>query len=308
MKTENVFAKWAFLVFVVAVPLACKQIGSLSSNSNSIGVAPATTASPFERPLQLTEPRTLKYANLQFTVTKALISNRVADDQPRDNSNPALADITLSVVNTLKDGVSIQSGMWQLKLGDGSLYKRTYSDNFAPRDTKERVISFHVPTSAQWNAAQLTLDEQDKEPATLVLDGPSQPQQYPAKLAAGAETTTKEPAMTYTILGATVDVDGAGVRAALGKRYLNLSVRVANKEAGGGGGVFLPEFFRLLIDGTPAAPENMSDNNIVNGQSSQDVTLSFVIPESATNVELEVGKPGIQETARIPIALKVSQP
>jgi hypothetical protein len=32
-----------------------------------------------------------------------------------------------------------------------------------------------------------------------------------------------------------------------------------------------------------------------------------VIPESATKVELEVGKPAIQETARIPIALKAAQ-
>ena len=53
-----------------------------------------------------------------------------------------------------------------------------------------------------------------------------------------------------------------------------------------------------MIDGVPSAPENMSDNNIVNGQSSQDVTLSFVIPESATKVELEVGKPDIQQTAK----------
>ncbi len=101
-----------------------------------------------------------------------------------------------------------------------------------------------------------------------------------------------------------MDVAGCGQRAALGKHYLNLSVRVGNKEAGGGGGEFLPEFFRLVIDGAPSAPENMSDNNILNGQSSQDVTLSFVIPESANKVELEVGKPSIQETARIPIALK----
>jgi hypothetical protein len=197
--------------------------------------------------------------------------------------------------------------MWHLKLGDGSVYKQPYEDTFAARDTKERMISFRVPISAEWKNAQLTLDEQDKEPATLVLDGPAEPQQYPAKLASGDETTTKEPVMTYTILGATLDVDGVGQRAGLGKRFLNLSVRVANKETSGGGGVFLPEFFRLMIDGVPSAPENMSDNNIVNGQSSQDVTLSFVIPQGATKVELEVGKPDIQQTARIPIALKVMQ-
>jgi hypothetical protein len=308
MKTENIYVKWAFLVFVLAVPLACKQIGSLSSNSNGNGSGGATaSASPIERPLQLTEPRTLKYANLQFTLTKAVISNRVANDQPQDNANPALADLTFSVVNTLKDGVGIKSGLWQLKLGDGSVYKRPYEDNFAPRDTKERMISFRVPLASQWKGAQLTLDEQDKEPAVLALDGPTQPPQYPAKLAAGDEATTKEPAMTYTILGASVDLDGAGQRVALGKRYLNLSVRAANKEAAGGGGEFLPEFFRLLIDGVPSALENMSDNSIANGQSSQDVTLSFVIPENATKVELEVGKPDIQQTARIPINLKAVQ-
>ena len=309
MKTESTFVKWVFLAFVLVVPLACKHIGTLSSNSNNDGNNGGATvkASPFERPLQLTEPRTLNYANLQFTLTKAVISDRVANDQPQDNANLALADITFSVVNTLKDGVSIRSAIWQLRLGDGSVYKRPYEDNFAPRDTKERTISFRVPPSSEWKGAQLTLDEQDKEPATLALDGPAQPQQYPTKLASGDETTTKEPVMTYTILGAAVDVDGAGQRVALGKRYLNLSVRVANKESGGGGGAFLPEFFRLMIDGNPAAPEKMSDNSVVNGQSSQDITLSFVIPESATKVELEVGKPAIQETARIPIALKATQ-
>lgn len=306
MKTENIFIKWAFLAFILVVPLACKHIGSLSSNSNSTGVGTAA-ASPFERPLQLTDTRTMKYANLQFTLKKAMISNRVANDLPQENANQALADITFSVVNTLNTAVGIKSAMWQLKLGDGSVYKRPYEDDFAPRDTKDRVISFRVPPSADWKGAQVTLDEQNKEPAALALDGPAQPQQYPAKLASGAETTTKEPVMTYTVLAATVDVDGAGQRAALGKRYLNLSIRVADKESGGGGGQFLPEFFRLMIDGSPSVPENMSENNIVNGQSSQDVTMSFVIPESAANVELEVGKPDIQQTARIPIALKVMQ-
>jgi len=306
MKTKQTFIKWVFFAFILTVPLACKQVGFSSSNSNSNGSATATTT-PFERALQLTETRTLQYANLQFTLKKAVISNRVAPDQPQDNTKLALADLTFSVVNTLKDGVGIRSALWRLKLGDGSIYKQPYEDNFAPRDTKERMISFRVPLSAEWKGAQLSLDEQDKEPGTLVLEGPAQAQQYPTKLASGDETTTKEPVMTYTILGATLDVDGAGQRAGLGKRFLNLSVRVANKEAGGGGGVFLPEFFRLMIDGNPSAPENMSDNGVVNGQSSQDITMSFVIPESATKVELEVGKPEIQQTARIPIALKVMQ-
>ena len=54
MKTENTFVKWVFLAFVLVVPLACKQIGSLSSNSNSNGGnngGATAKASPFERPL-----------------------------------------------------------------------------------------------------------------------------------------------------------------------------------------------------------------------------------------------------------------
>jgi hypothetical protein len=58
-----------------------------------------------------------------------VISDRVATDQPQDNTNLALADLTFKVVNTLKDGVSIKSALWQLKLGDGSVYKQPYEDN-----------------------------------------------------------------------------------------------------------------------------------------------------------------------------------
>ena len=159
MKTENTFVKWAFLVLVLSVPLACKHIGSLSKG-NEGNEGPTATASPFERPLQLTDPRTLKYASLQFTVIKAVISNRVPNDQPADSAKPAVAAITFSVVNTLKDGVVVNSALWHLKLGDGTSYQQPYSDNMAPRDTKERTISFPVPMTAQWSGAQLTLDEQ----------------------------------------------------------------------------------------------------------------------------------------------------
>lgn len=296
-------------VFLV---VACSSLSKYTSNGNGSTAAPPdgsakSTASPFERSLQLTAPRTVKYANLQFTVTKAVISNRPPNDQPIDNTNPAFADITLSVINTLKDGVDIKDALWQLRLSDGSVYKQTYSDNIGARDTKERKISFSVPMATQWNGAQLTLDEQGKEPATMLLDGIVPPPQYPTNLSQGGEATTKDPAMTYTILSANVDEDGVGERAALGKRYLNLSIHIAYKETEGGG-QFLPEFFHLLVNGSPSTPENMSDNNIVNPQSSQDITMSYVIPASATSVELEVGKPSIQETAQIPIDLKAVKP
>jgi hypothetical protein len=302
MKRENIWLKLAFLVFILVIPLACKQLGSLAPNSNG-GGTPTTSATPFQRSLDISEGRSLTYAGVRFTLTKAVISNREPNDRAPGGSNPALADVSFAVVNTFNEGVAISGGRWQLKLGDGTVYQRPYSVNFDARDTKDSMISFSVPTNAEWKGAQLTLDEPDREPAILALDGAATPQPYPTKLSPGGEAATKGPAMTYKILVAALDVDGSGQRAALGKRFLNLTVRVASQETSGGGGMFIPEYFRLMIDGVPRALEHMSDNNIVEGQSSQDVTLSFVIPASATKVELEVGKTGVQETARIPLDL-----
>ena len=67
---------------------------------------------------------------------------------------------------------------------------------------------------------------------------------------------------------------------------------------------FLPEFLRLSIDGNPFKPEHMSDNSVLASRSSQDVTMSLLIPAAATRVELEVGKPEIQPTFKIPLDLK----
>ncbi len=292
----------------------CSSVGKLLPNGGSGSggnQAPDTTkptASSPERRLPLEQPRVMTYANLQFTLTKAVISGRVADDLPIDNSKPEIADLTFSVVNTLKDGVRIDSGMWQLRLGDGSVYKHIYSDIIDPRDTKERKISFRVPLNSQWNGAQITLDEQDKEPATLVLDGPIPPPQYPLNITtSGSETTTKTEKLTYLIIKATLDMDAYGKRAALGKRYLNLTVRIKDKGASGGGGYFVPEYFRLLIDGTASTPENASDSALDSG-GSQDYSMSYVVPASVNNVELEVGKPGVSEMAKIPIDLKKGSP
>jgi hypothetical protein len=293
----------------------CSSVGKIvksgsdsGSGSNQQPDTAKQTASPVERQLQLNQPHVMNYANLQFTLTKAVISGRVNEELPIDNSKPEVADITFSVVNTLKDGVRIESGLWQLRLGDGSVYKQIYSDSFQPRDTKEIKLSFRVPENSQWTGAQLTLDEQDKEPATLILDGPVPPIQYPLTLAtSGTETTTKAEKLTYSIVKATLEMDAFGKRAALGKRYLNLTVRVTDKGPGGGGGYFLPEYFRLLIDGTSSAPEN-SDDSALNSGSSQDYKMSYVIPANASNVALEVGKPGVSELAKIPIDLKPVSP
>jgi len=110
-------------------------------------------------------------------------------------------------------------------------------------------------------------------------------------------------AMTYTILAANEDLDNSGERAPLGKRCLHLSVRVTDNEPDTAD-QFLPEFFRLSVDGSPFAPEHMSDNSVIQTHSSQELTMSLLIPATATSAEVEVGKPAIQQTVKIPLDLK----
>ena len=302
--SQNLIVVMLCGIFLVA---GCSSIGkSLSggggsgANANQPAVNARPASSPVELALQSTQPRGFKYANLQYTVTKAVISVRVADDLPIDNSKPAVADVTFSIVNMAKEDVTIRNGQWQLKLGDGSVYKRPYEDNLKPRDTQERKISFHVPESSQWAGAQISLDEQDKEPATVMLDGVVSPPQYPTTLTSKDEKTTTGPTITYKIQSANVDLDGFNHRAALGKRYLNLTVHMVCKD---GGNEFVPEFFRLLTDGAPSQPEQSSDSQL-SCPGSQDYVMSYVIPANAAAVELEVGKTGVQKTATIPIDLK----
>lgn len=294
----------AILIIVSMFLVAGCSMGKLLSNSSTSGPdanRPADVNRPAvaERRLKTERPLTMKYADLEFTVNKAVFTNRIDDELPIDNSRPEIADITFSVVNTLQVGVRIESGMWKLRLGDGSVYSKGYQDLIQPRDTKYRIVSFRVPANSQWAGAQITLDEMDKEPASLNLDGPQPQVQFPANIPTDAhETITKDPELAYTITKATLDLDAYGKRAALDKRYLNITVRVTDKGVAGGGGYFLPEFFRLITDGSPSAPENASDSALDAG-GTQDYSMSYVVPKNISMVDLEVGKTGIQKTAKI---------
>ncbi len=132
------------------------------------------------------------------------------------------------------------------------------------------------------------------------------PPAFPLQLSTGGKATTKGPAMSYTVLAANEDLDGPGERAPLGKRCLHLSVRVTDNEPDSAD-QFLPEFFRFNIDGAPYVAEHMTDNNVIASHSSQELTMSLLIPAGALIGEIEVGKPAIQQTVKIPLGLKAAK-
>lgn len=289
-------------VATTATALA-KDTGS-GINPGSFGGQSGPTAVPVERVLSTTPPRSFKYADLQFTVTKGVISNK---DTAGSNPDVAALDLTLSVTNPTKDYVGVNTGLMQLKLGNGAVYKKRFDTGIQARDTNEYTLSFEVPLTTTWQGAQLSLDESDTEPATVVLEGAAPAPQYPLKLAAGAEATVKSPPLTYKLKDGLVDLDGMGKRAAKDKRYLVLSVVVSNKEQVGN--VFVgSENFRIIVNGTPMSAEKLSPAaKAVDPLSEQEFQMAFLVPASATTAELQVGEAS-KDTASIPLDLKGAKP
>ena len=63
--------------------------------------------------------------------------------------------------------------------------------------------------------------------------------------------------------------------------------------------------FRLLVDGVPRAPENNLDE-VVDSHSAKEGTVEFVIPDSTTDVGLQIGEVG-DGAPTIPITLKAAK-
>lgn len=199
----------------------------------------------------------------------------------------------------------------ELKLGDTSVYKKPFEDSVQARETKEVEISAEVPVSATWDQAQLTLDENGKEPAVLPLYGPAPEAEYPVELQAGDKASVKSPAPTYTVSRASLDLDGAdqysaAARAPKGKRFLNLSMNVLSKDKYPA--LVGTENFHVLVDGASQPAEAVYPvAEALDPERSKDIQVSFLVPASTTKVELEVGAKD-NCTARIPLDLGKATP
>src|SRR5207247_1738645 len=150
-------------ITLIGIPLmtACGNVGKSVSSGSDPGVSPKSVDStPVnsapERVLQTAAGLAIRYANLQYTVTKAAVSGGSTGDSQGD-SNGATAVIVFAVANTLSDDVHIRGALWQLSLTDGTTSKQPYSDDIVARDTKERKISFSVPIDAKLEGARLVL-------------------------------------------------------------------------------------------------------------------------------------------------------
>ncbi len=257
------------ILIVVVGLVICGGIALGADQVNSF-INPTPTIAHVNRTLEGTLPREVQYANLQFRVTGATISNQVpnSSSKPRYSADQAYAVINITVTNPTNEVIQSPLGLAKLQTGDGKTYSDDgyWAENIEPQSTKEGQWQFNVPLSQTWQGAKIILAELGKEQAVIPLDGAAITSPYPQKLNVTEQVKVQD--VSYKLTGAVIDLDAEGTRADAGNRFLILSVQVLNQ--GKYPVAISGSNFRLIVGGTPIAPvssliEAIDGNSTKNG-------------------------------------------
>ncbi len=326
------FCFFILVALLLAAPLSSKwltvnikeilgsvQKESVQDNSPQPAERSKSKITPLYRPLEGALPGQVRYANLQFTVTKAIINNQVPSSPinqgQKYQSDQAYAYIDLSVHNPLSTkNLSISQNLIKLQLEDEKLYYEItppmnttagegnkWRDVIGPQVTKEIRLIFPIPIHATWKGAKLVLSQPGKEPTMLPFDGLTSLAQYPVSLPVKGEATVKD--TLYKILALSLDLDNQGERVEEGKLFLKLALQVTYKGKSAGGIFVDADNFRLLLQSTSLTPVEAFGELITRGGTKEGEVV-FSIPASTTRVELQVGEIEQGKTAKIPLNLK----
>ena len=274
-------------------------IGAISGQSGTVGTS--EQVKPIQLDLATTPVRSFNYAGLKITVKKGQISNQVLSRPPRYRADAAHLDLTLTFTNPSSRDISINSVLLQITLADGSVYKNPFDFGVKQQDTQDQTYTFNnIPANATWSKAQLTLSQVGKEPVTIPLDGAVPAAAYPRNLSATGILNLKNPDVDYTLKDAKLDLDAHGNRAPTGQRYLIMTITITSHAPNGA--YIGDDNFRLIIDGTPQAPDT-TDIPLQTGylDKTTDSTIIFLIPDSAQAATLQLGEKS--QIATIPVNL-----
>ncbi|MBA2557406.1 MAG: protein kinase, partial [Chloroflexi bacterium] len=332
-----------------SVPAAQPSVPAAVSQPPVVTVPPTETVPPIEtvppaesvpptvaEEVHLTEglPRTVTFANLEFTVTDAFASNQTVESYAAGTDAEAGEDRFVYLVGTVVNrstafiysnvAVGVQPLAIMLELSDGDQLtpvdaSQSISDSLTttldPQASVESFLAFPLPdvdaTSDLFEGAVLHLGRPPDRMAALPLTGPVPDPEYPKELALGGQVTApgavRGQPVTVTIMGGTLSEDvlphqgpaGVGIRADAGTVFLHLQVRAVtpgplDENVG-------HELYRLLVDDVPRAPFEAGLDRVVAGIPA-DYDVSFVIPEEASDLVLQVGRLG-GPTQRIGIDL-----
>ena len=280
----------------------------IAASVASAAQAPTPTAVPLvSRPLEGTLPRQVQYANMQFQVTKATITNQ--DPSGKTVGDQAFAYVDVTVVNPGSAGQDIAANLLKLSLGGQSYQEQSGATLSLMSDSSGAMkLLYQVPTGATWDNASIVLSRPQKEPATLPLTGSVPSPQFPMKVATKGAAISGQ--INYSVQAATLDLDYSGTRADMGKRFLTFAVVMINNGKNPTGGfttarALSQSEFRLIVDGLPAAPVSNFEK-LLDVNASYQTSVVFVVPAGTAKAQLQVGEGGDYGQATIPIDLAAS--
>ncbi len=223
--------------------------------------APGAGVAKIERALSSNPAVTFRYAGVDFTVKKALITNELPHFQGHYSDTDATIYLTLSGSNESKDYARITSGLLVLTL-DGNQYKQPLGTGIQSRDTQSADFEWdNVPLATDWKGATLNINEEDKEPVTVALDNP-QPSKYPIKLTPGADAVAGSIPITYSVSLAQMSLDGIGADSQMGQVATDMRFVIVNftatNQSSNRDAYLGPEDVALLADNKPVRSDWMA--------------------------------------------------
>jgi hypothetical protein len=286
-------------------------------------------ATPTEAPPVLEQrestavPRAVRYADLTFTVTDAVVSN--ASLRTYDDAEPevgegwhlflhitALNELTGRVLNFHENNMSLEID--GEKVGFVTVPGQLSQPSVQAANTVDYIAAFEVEEDVDFASITLLIAEPGTVPAVLPLSGEVPESGYPFEIEAeaGDYAMTSGPcSMTITPLLAEVDldarIDGVGSlsaidgsrRAGTDERFLRFDMRVTLPPGSCSVGNVQDQLFRLQIDGVPRGAIN-NVNFLINPGEASDFELLYRVPEDAEELVLLAGDPA-GTVAEIPI-------
>ncbi len=317
--------------------VACGDDDTEATTTTTTAAVSTTTteAGPPElqsEPVDLDLPRSVTYANLEFTVQAVTVSNATPgtylDDEP-EAGDSTYAYVDTTVTAELDDpGDRVDVEILSLELADGSTIDAegvAFGSGVAIETgvANELSVAFPIEAAEQLDGATLVVTETGRVPARLPLDGPVPDDPYPVAIAVSGtgsvafEGGCQPAAGTFTVTGAEVDLDAGAdhkdkalepnqsKRAKQGERWLRVDVQTVAQHGTCGGTIAGDNAFRLIIDGLPTPPLNQ-DNELLADGAGTEFVWGWTVPVDATLV-LQVGLAG-DTTVDVPIQLPADLP
>jgi hypothetical protein len=266
---------------------------------------PGAGVAKIERALSSNPAVTFRYAGVDFTVKKALITNELPHFQGHYSDTDATIYLTLSGSNESKDYARITSGLLVLTL-DGNQYKQPLGTGIQSRDTQSADFEWdNVPLATDWKSATLNINEEDKEPVTVTLDNP-QPPRYPIKLTPGADAVAGSIPITYSVSLAQMSLDGIGADSQMGQVATDMRFVIVNftatNQSSNRDAYLGPEDVALLADNKPVRSDWMDPAaDAIKPMLADKLTVWFEVPADTKSLVFEVGP--ADAPSQIPLAM-----